>query len=127
MSKCISMHGEYSDCAPDQNFICKRCIALDEDALFAKVERLEASIAFKDDAMLTAMRNLITNDAAMKSATKQIAERDATIERIKALADKWTNDFMMRDTTHDDRDDRADARDDCAIDIRATLDTESVI
>jgi len=38
------MHGEYSDCAPDQNFICKRCTALDEDALFAKVEQLSATI-----------------------------------------------------------------------------------
>ena len=44
MSKCISMHGEYSDCTPDQNFICKRCTALDEDALFAKVEQLSATI-----------------------------------------------------------------------------------
>ena len=125
MSKCISMHGEYSDCAPDQNFICTRCTALDEDALFAKVERLEASIAFKDDAMLTAMRNLVANDAAMKLAAKQLAERDATIQRVKALSDKWTNDFMMRDTTHDDRDDRADARDDCAMDIRAALEPTS--
>ena len=86
------MHGEYSDCAPDQNFICERCSALDEDALFAKVERLSA-----------------------------------TLERVKALADKWTDDFMTRDTTHDDRDDRADARDDCAMDIRAALDTENGI
>ena len=44
MSHCISSHGEYSDCDPDQDFICKRCFALDEDALFAKVERLNATI-----------------------------------------------------------------------------------
>ena len=45
MSKCISHHGEYSDCAPDQNFVCKRCSVLDEDAIFAKVEQLSAENA----------------------------------------------------------------------------------
>ena len=87
MSKCISHHGEYSDCAPDQSFVCKRCSVLDEDALFAKVEQLSA-----------------------------------TIELVKALAQGWTDDFMTRVHTYDDRDDRADARDDCAMDIRAALD-----
>ena len=76
----------------------------------------------KDEAIQVALRNLIANDAALKQAAKQIAERDATIERVRALATAWTDDFMTRDVTHDDRDDRADARDDCAMDIRAALD-----
>lgn len=44
MSKCISNQGEYGDHVLDQNFICKRCTALDEDALFTKVEQLSATI-----------------------------------------------------------------------------------
>ena len=79
----------------------------------------------KDEAIQVALRNLIANDAALKQAAKQIAERDATIERVRALATAWTDDFMTRDVTHDDRDDRADARDDCAMDIRAALDATS--
>lgn len=35
MSKCISMHGEYSEHELDRDFICARCNALDEDALIA--------------------------------------------------------------------------------------------
>ena len=50
-----------------------------------------------------------------------LADAEAMIERVKALAQKWTDDFMTRAQTHDDRDDRADARDDCAMDIRAAL------
>ena len=54
-------------------------------------------------------------------ARGELDEALATIKRVKALAQKWTDDFMNRHTTHDDRDDRADARDDCAMDIRAAL------
>jgi len=45
----------------------------------------------------------------------------ATLAKVAALADTWSADFEMRDQTYDDRDDRADARDDCAAAIRAAL------
>lgn len=58
---------------------------------------------------------------AIMAMSENNAALTATIERVKALAQRWTDDFMTRDTTHDDRDDRADARNDCAMDIRAAL------
>jgi|DEB19_MinimDraft_2_1074335.scaffolds.fasta_scaffold102929_1 hypothetical protein len=40
MSTCISRAGEYSEHQTDPgNFICDRCGALDEDGLFAELER----------------------------------------------------------------------------------------
>ena len=50
-----------------------------------------ALTAAKDDAMLTAMRNLVANDAALKQAATDIAERDATIERLWAQLNEATN------------------------------------
>ena len=70
MSKCISMHGEYSDCVLDQNFICKRCTALDEDALFAKVEHLSA-----ENARMQALLDL---------ANREIQRLVPTLQRLRA-------------------------------------------
>lgn len=63
----------------------------------------------------------IGGDDYLAIVERQRTEALAAIERVKALAQKWTDDFMMRDVTYDDRDDRADAKDDCAMDIRAAL------
>ena len=61
------------------------------------------------------------DDEYLAMVEGQRARALATLERVKALAKAWTDDFMMRDATGDDRDDRADARDDCAMAIRAAL------
>ena len=54
-------------------------------ASMTELESLHAAIAFKDDAMLTAMRNLVANDDTIKRLTATLAERDDTIERVRAL------------------------------------------
>lgn len=62
--------------------------------------------------------------SAIQSLVRVEAERDAALARIvrvQALVNKWSDDYVQRIQTHDDRDDRADARDDCATEIEATL------
>jgi len=40
VSKCVSMHGEFSEHDLDGDFICKSCCGLDEDALIDDRNRL---------------------------------------------------------------------------------------
>ena len=89
MSKCISMHGEYSDCAPDQNFICTRCTALDEDALFAKVERLSAELAVAWDAH----GHLLTQNDELRAALTRVEARCENAEDNR----RWLTAFEIRD------------------------------
>jgi hypothetical protein len=45
VSTCISREGEYSDHIPDDNeFVCGRCGAFDEDSAVAEVRRLRATV-----------------------------------------------------------------------------------
>ena len=61
MSACISKHGEYSSHSPKENYYCKLCGDLDEDALRNELESLRtqlaevtARLAECDDALRTA-------------------------------------------------------------------------
>jgi hypothetical protein len=65
------------------------------------------------------------DDEYLAMVEGQRARALAAIARVEALAGAWSDDFERRDHTYDDRDDRADARDDCAIDIRAALEEPS--
>ena len=60
MSRCVSMHGEYSDHILDGDYICTRCNVLDEDALIDERDKLRGALA----------------------------ERDATIARVKGLCER---------------------------------------
>ena len=91
------------------------------DSFVAQTRALVAVTAERDAARIKATDCLALGSAVIERLT---AERDAALtalNRIEALAKTWTDDFMMRDATGDDRDDRADARDDCAMAIRAAL------
>ena len=59
--------------------------------------------------------------AVIERLTTDRDELLATVERVRALADEWTRDYETRAMTHDDRDDRADARDAVASDVREAL------
>ena len=49
MSTCISRAGEYSDHETTEgNYICDRCGLLDEDGIFAELDRLRATVARVD-------------------------------------------------------------------------------
>jgi len=53
---------------------------------YIAITRLKAAIAEKDDAMLTAMRNLVANDATIRQLTR---ERDEAVR----ISHEWRNKF----------------------------------
>lgn len=90
MSRCISLHGEYSDheFTPEQGeFICARCDVLDEDAALAEIERLRqwkaealpvlAGLQELGNALGVPLGARITGPEAAERARELMAERDA--------------------------------------------------
>lgn len=45
MSACISREGEFSDHVDDDEYVCRRCGVLDEEALLGELRRLRAAAA----------------------------------------------------------------------------------
>jgi hypothetical protein len=58
------MHGEYSDHILDGDYTCTRCNVLDEDALIDERDKLHAVLAERD-ATIARVRALLDPDAEM--------------------------------------------------------------
>lgn len=95
MSKCISINGEYSEHEPsNQEFVCGRCFAFDEDAVVAEVDSLRQKLAERDALIESQARQIAALTGSIRDIStgwdetlEQLAERDAVIDAV----DDWFN------------------------------------
>jgi len=102
MSKCISINGEYSEHEPsNQEFVCGRCFAFDEDAVMAEVDSLRYQLAGREAVIEWARAFTLAHLSAILSASPSavLADLKADVwdECLTAIEENEINTQQARE------------------------------